>query len=332
MSEVLRNFTYILCVLLTCSGCNGDSQSDALQETEDGLTKVTLMLNWFPEAEHGGFYAALVHGYYEEVGLDVEIIPGGPGAPVQQKVARGDVTFGVTNADDVLLARAQEADVVALMAPIQTSPRCVMVHKSSGIESFDQLKNVTLAMSGGKAWAQFLKQKLPLEGVELQEGANVAKFLVDENYAQQAYVFSEPFTAQQEGGDPVNLLVADLGFNPYTSLLVTTQSRIDEQSELVEKMVAASIKGWDKYLSEPEQTNQYIHEQNESMTLEILAFGVDAMKPLCRVKDDVGTMGSMNAERWETLHQQLIDVEAIEPETVDPAKAFTTKYLAPQTE
>ncbi|MBD3672896.1 MAG: ABC transporter substrate-binding protein [Planctomycetaceae bacterium] len=316
----------ILC-LISLTGCNGDSQPETSQTNEKGLTKVTLMLNWFPEAEHGGFYAAKVHGYYEEVGLDVEIIPGGPGVPVQQKVALGDVTFGVTNADDVLLARAQEADVVAVMAPLQTSPRCVMVHESSGITSFDQLKNVTLAMSGGKAWAQFLKQTLPLEGVELQEGPNVAKFLVDENYAQQAYVFSEPFVAEQEGGDPVSLLVADLGFNPYTSLLVTNQSRIDEQPELVQKMVTASIKGWDKYLAEPEETNQYIHAQNDQMSLEILAFGVDAMTPLCVVKEEGGTTGHMTAERWETLHQQLIDVEAIEPESVDPAKAFTAEFL-----
>ncbi len=325
-----RVIHFVICFLISLFiGCNGESPSETTSTDEKGLTKVTLMLNWFPEAEHGGFYAALVHGYYEEAGLEVEIIPGGPGAPVQQKVARGDVTFGVTNADDVLLARAQDADIVAVMAPLQTSPRCIMVHKSSGIESFDQLKNVTLAMSGGKAWAQFLKQTLPLEGVELQEGATVAKFLVDENYAQQAYIFSEPFVAEQEGGDPVSLLVADLGFNPYTSLLVTTQNRIDAESEVVDKMVTASIQGWEKYLAEPEETNQYIHEQNEEMSLEILAYGVEAMQPLCKVQDDAGTLGDMNPERWETLNQQMIDVGALEQNAVDPAKSFTTQFLAP---
>lgn len=317
----------IFVCLLLCAGCNGADDNSRLSTTPDGLTRVTLMLNWFPEAEHGGYYAALVHGYYEEAGLAVEIIPGGPSAPVLQQIARGDVTFGVTNADDVLLARAQEADVVALMAPLQTSPRCIMVHKSSGIESFDQLQNVTLAMSGGKAWAQFLKKKLPLEGVELQEGATVAKFLVDENYAQQAYVFSEPFVAEQEGGDPVSLLVADLGFNPYTSLLIAKQSTIDEQSDIVQKMVSASIKGWDKYLADPEETNKYINRQNNKMGMEILAYGVKAMQPLCKVQDEGGSTGHMTAERWKTLHEQMIDVEAIEKGAVDPMKAFTTKFL-----
>ena len=64
--------------------------------------RVRLALNWFPEAEHGGFYAALVHGYYQKQGLQVEILGGGPDAPVIQRVATGAVEFGVTNADDVL--------------------------------------------------------------------------------------------------------------------------------------------------------------------------------------------------------------------------------------
>ncbi len=70
--------------------------------------KVKLLLNWYPEAEHGGYYAALVRGYYREAGLDVEILAGVPNTPVIQEVAREQVTFGVDNADKVLLARAQQ--------------------------------------------------------------------------------------------------------------------------------------------------------------------------------------------------------------------------------
>ena len=118
MFDKIFSFRRLFCIcLLLFVGC-ADSEENTATKTPDGRTKVTLMLNWFPEAEHGGYYAALVHGYYEEAGLDVEIIPGGPSAPVLQKVARGDVTFGITNADDVLLARAQDADLVAVMAPL----------------------------------------------------------------------------------------------------------------------------------------------------------------------------------------------------------------------
>ncbi len=81
---------------------------------------MTLALNWFPEAEHGGYYAALVNGYFKEEGLDVEIQPGGPGVPIIQNVATKRVMFGIANADQVLVGRNEQADVVALyLLPVQ---------------------------------------------------------------------------------------------------------------------------------------------------------------------------------------------------------------------
>ena len=132
-----------------------------------GKTRVRLALNWFPEAEHGGFYAAHIHGYYAKRNLEVEILGGGPDAPVIQRVSTGAVEFGVTNADDVLYARAQQAPVVALMAPYQINPRCIMVHESSGIERIDQISNITLAMSQRPAFSHYLRWKYPLEGVNI---------------------------------------------------------------------------------------------------------------------------------------------------------------------
>src|SRR5438105_2650318 len=100
------------------------------------LVAVKLALNWNTVTEHGGFYAALRRGYYREAGLDVEIVKGGPNAPVIPLVARENMAFGISNADGLLLGRAQDAPVVALMAPLQISPRCIMVHESTGIDDF----------------------------------------------------------------------------------------------------------------------------------------------------------------------------------------------------
>src|SRR5262245_45322175 len=101
-----------------------DPASEEGLQVDPTLTQVTLQLNWFPEVEHGGYYAALVHGYYREAGLNVKILPGGADTPVVQQVARRSVTFGIVNADNILFARAQQVPVVAVMAPLQISPRC----------------------------------------------------------------------------------------------------------------------------------------------------------------------------------------------------------------
>jgi len=289
-------------------------------------------LNWFPEAEHGGFYAALVHGYFSEEGLNVTIRGGGPKVPVIADVASGVVEFGVDNADKLLLGRVQQADVVAVMAPIQDSPRCIMVHKSEGIASLKDLagrKPFTLAMNTGQPFAQFLMQQVDLSGTQITSyPGNVAQFLLEPKYGQQAYSFSEPFVAEQQGGDPVCLMLSELGFNTYTSLLITRGELIEQQPELVAKMTRASIRGWKKYLAEPDETNRHIHEQNTQMGLDVLAFGVGALQPLCLPNDFAAErLGTMTAERWHSLASQMTEIGSLPADSVKPEAAFTLRFV-----
>ena len=289
------------------------------------LTKVTLQLNWFPEAEHGGYYAALVHGFFAAEGLDVEIIPGGPGSPVIQKLVANQKTFVVGNADQVLTGRNQEAEVIALFAPIQMSPRCIMVHASSGIERLDELQNMTVALSAGRAFALYMQKKLSLEGVRVVGySGSMAVFLNDNNFAQQGYVFSEPFIAEQQGGDPHVLMVSELGFNPYASLLITRSDTVAAKPELVAAMVRASKLGWQTYLESPEKTNAAIHQENEEMGLEILDYGATVLKDLCLPEAmPAAQLGDMTLQRWTQLRDQLAEIELVD-KNLDVSKAFTT--------
>src|SRR4029079_11684477 len=221
---------------------------------------VTLQLNWYPEVEHGGYYSAKVDGLFEAEGLDVEILAGGPETPVIQQVATGRVTFVVVNADNILFGRAQEAPIVAVMAPLQTSPRCLLVHKESAIQSFDDLKNVTIAMSTTQAFSHYLRKKVALEGVRVVPySGTVSQFLQNPSLVQQGYVFSEPFVARKNGAEVKVLMLSDLGFNPYTSVLFTTESIIADKPDLVRRMAQASIEGWQRYLESPDRANAEIH-------------------------------------------------------------------------
>ena len=321
---------FLIAAIIVWSGCSrSPSQpvaTDSGPRTSDtvGLETVSLMLNWYPEAEHGGYYAALVHGYYEEAGLDVAIIPGGPKAPVVQQVARGAVDFGVTNGDRIVLARAQDANLTALMAPLTNSPRCLIVHADSGIERFEQLQDVTMMISREHAWAQFLIKRLPLENVTIvPNSSSLAPFLADPRAAKQGYIISEPFVAKREGVEVRSLQVAKFGFNPYTSVLMTRDETVGQRTELVRKMIDASRRGWEKYLADPAETNQRIHELNPEMSLEILDFGVQALKEHC-IDPDVAakTFGQMIPERWTTLVEQLEELEMVEPNAVDPAALY----------
>ena len=216
---------------LVLGGCGGEKDDAALK----------LALNWFPEAEHGGFYTASVEGLYQKESLKVDIQPGGPDAPVIQKVASGQVDYGVANADDVLNARANGAPIVAVFAPIQVNPRCIMVHEASGIESIESISNMTLAMSARPAFSHWLKSKYKFEEVKVVPyPPSLAVFLNDPKFAQQAYNISEPFVAKKMGGDPKVLMVSDLGFNPYCSVLITREEKLENSKDEVMAMVKAS--------------------------------------------------------------------------------------------
>lgn len=333
--RIAANLALLIVVSAILCGCGGSGSSPqtggtAVSEKENGkLDKVVLQLNWFPEAEHGGFYAALVHGYYEKHGIDVTIQPGGPGIPVTTQVAAGQVQFGVSIAHKVLLARAQEANTVAVMAPLQHSPRCIIVHEKSGIRSFDDLQNVTLAMNDSSTFSLYLKKKVPLTGCKIVPyNGNVAQFLIDESFAQQGYVFSEPYVAREKGGDPHSLMVSDLGFDPYTSILITHPEIIRKQPDLVRRMVAASVEGWRHYLTDAAKTNAYIHQLNQDMDLGILDFGVQELQRLC-IEENAEPLriGQMTIERWQELTDQLVEVDALEPGRVDPSDAFSNMFL-----
>ncbi|MEQ9407245.1 MAG: ABC transporter substrate-binding protein [Fuerstiella sp.] len=333
MNSMVRHFS-VLC-FLAVAGCAADSETSSGKQTgaegETAGTAVTLALNWYAEAEHGGYFAAQELGFLKDAGLNVQIRQGGPGAPtvVIQELAAGRIAFAVSSADMVVLARAKGVPVVAVAAPLQHSPRCIMVHESSGIVSLQDLKDVELAISDSRPFALWMKKQLPLTNVTMVPYAGqVGEFVLKQNFAQQGYVFSEPFIARENGSDPKVLMVSDIGFDPYSSLLVTTESMIRDQPDLVTSMVQASVQGWDAYLSDPEQTNQAIHRENDDMSLSALAYGVDAMRPLCQPDEGVPLCG-MTLERWTTLVQQIEELGETDPGAVTPAECFTTAFLPP---
>jgi len=311
-----------LALLLASCQCG----SVGRKATKDGRTRVTLLLNWFPEAEHGGFYTADVAGLYAEGGLEVHIQAGRPDTPVIAQVGTGRAEFGCANAAEVLLGRAQGVPVVAVAAPLQTDPRCVLVRASSPFRRLEDLRDVTFAMNQREPFAEFLRARLPLEGVRVVPySGNIAQFLESESFVQQAYVFSEPHLAEEAGVQTRCLMVADLGFNPYAQMLITNERMIGEQPQVVRAMTRAVVAGWARYLDDPGPTNVRIHALNPEMDEATLAYGARAIAPLVRV---TGTpIGSMTAERWATLRAQMIGVGLIASDRADSDTSFDTSFL-----
>jgi len=294
----------LLALVALLVGCSKPADPGAAARTK-------LALNWVPEPEFGGFYAARDGGAYRKAGLDVEIQGGGAGVPVVQMVAAGQVDFGVAGADEVLTARARGADVIPIFAVYQTSPQGIMVHASRGAKSIpDVLASGTLALEPGLSYAAFLKKKHGFNGAKIVPyDGGVARFVADKDFAQQCFVTSEPIAAKQKGSDPQVFLVADEGFNPYVAVVITRRALFKEQPDRVRAFARATQEGWRTYLDDPAAANAAMGKLNTSMSAETFAAAAAAQRPLIETEETKKRgLGTMTRARWDTLAQQLVEL------------------------
>jgi NitT/TauT family transport system substrate-binding protein len=278
--------------------------------------KLRLALNWKPDPQFGGFYAAP----YDKHGLDVEILPGGAGTPTVQMIGARSTEFGIVSADELVVARAGGNDVVALFAVFQNCPQGIMVHASRHLASIgDVLKEGTLAIQKGLPYASILEKKYGFEHVKIvpSPGGDISAFLHDEKFAQQCFVVSEPLQAKHAGVDVKVFPIADIGYNPYTTVLTTSGALLNSDPDRVKAMVAAVREGWSAYLNDPAPTNAKMHDLNPSMEASTFAEVAEAQKPYI----ETGTLGSMTAERWTTLISQLVELGDI-PQVIPAQDCF----------
>jgi len=275
--------------------------------------KIRLALNWKPDPQFGGFYAAP----YQAHGLDVEILPGGAGTPTIQMVGAGSAEFGVVSADELVVARSQGNDVVALFAVFQNNPQGIMLHASRKLTSLADLFKAggAVALQRGLPYARLLEKKYGFGKVKIvpSPGGDISAFLADKNFAQQCFIMSEPLTAKHQGADVQVFPVSDAGYNPYTTVLTTSGDFLRKDPDRTKAIVAAVREGWRAYLDDPTPTNQRMNQLNPSMALEVFAEVAEAQKPFIETDETRrNSLGSMTKDRWETLIAQLKELGDIQ--------------------
>lgn len=288
-------------------------------------TKTLLALNWKPEPEFGGFYAAESNGAYKKNGLEVEIIPGGSGTPVVQMIAAGKVDFGIVSADEVVIARSRGADVVALFAVYQINPQGLMTRAENNVATIGDLwkSEGVLALQKGLPYALFLMKKFGDPNVKIVPyPGGVATFLSQKNYSQQCFVTSEPLEAKRKGVLPRTFLVADAGYNPYTAVVATRGDFVKKNPKIAKAMVEAIRNGWRTYLDHPEVANKVMASLNKAMDIGTFNESAEAQKVLIEtVETHKRGLGRMTEVRWIELTEQLLDLKVIESHP-DPKAMF----------
>ena len=324
----MRSFSFLLAIALLAAavGIVGCHSHDAA----NGLTPVKLQADWYPQPEHGGFYTALLKGYYKQEGLDVQILPGGPYVSSDGLVASGAVQFGLQSSDHVLEAIANSGEpIVAVGATMQHDPQGILVRASSPVHNWGDLDGRTIAVKPGSTWWEFIRKRFHLDHVhEIPATYSVANFLQDPNYMQQGFVTSEPFFAQKAGVPTRMLLNSDAGYDPYR-VFFTSQAYAAAHPDIVAKFTRASIRGWREYLVDPAPTNALLRKLNPALNPDWMNYSYQALKSGNFITGDDPSgaqVGQFDPARWNTMYQQLRDLKVLQ-KPIDPTTAYTTKFL-----
>jgi len=284
--------------------------------------KIRFALNWKPEPEFGGFYAAS----YAQHGLDVDLLPGGAGTPTVQMVGAGSAEFGIVEADELVVARARGNDVVAVFAAFQDNPLALMAHASQRFTEIGDIfkKNVTLAVQRGLPYARLLEKQYSFSKVKVvpSPGGDLTAFLHDPTFVQQVFLTSEYLTAKRDRADAQVFPISAAGFNPYSGAVATSGDYLRRNPNTVKAMVAAMREGWRAYLDNPQPTNQRMNQLNPSMALGAFAETAEAQKPLIENEEaQRNGLGSMTRQRWLTLISQLEELGDL-PKLPSPDDCF----------
>jgi NitT/TauT family transport system substrate-binding protein len=311
---------FLIATLCLLNACKHPSQTS-------GPIPITLQTDWYPQPEHGGFYEALLKGYYKDEGLDVHITPGGPFVSAENQVSAGAAQFAMGSSDQVLVAVSHGLPVVAVMATMQQDPQAIMLHKDSPIQSFSDLNGHTIAAKPGSIWFQYLLKRYNLTNVrEIPATYSVANFLQDPNYIQQCFVTSEPYFARKSGAQIKTMLISDTGYQPYR-VVFTSTSFLYGHPELVAKFVRASLRGWRDYLADPTTANTEISKLNPAMSPDQMQFSTQTLRDQHFITGpDPSQFGHFTSGRWSTMYQQLVDLKVI-TNTIDPKTAYTTQFI-----
>jgi NitT/TauT family transport system substrate-binding protein len=298
--------------------------------------KVSFGTNWLAQAEHGGFYQAVADGTYKKYGLDVTIVPGGPQANNRMLLPVGKIDFYMGgNMLQAFSAVQENIPTIVVGASFQKEPQVLIAHPGEGFDTFADLKksnDILVSKEGLASYYQWMKSEFGFKEEQTKPYTfSAAPFLANKKAVMQGYLSSEPVAIEKQAGfKPKTFLLADEGFNTYSTLIETRMELVEKKPELVQKFVEASMIGWYNYLyGDNKAANALIKKDNPEMTDESIAAAIALMKQY-GIVDSGDTLklgiGAMTDERMKSFFDKMVKAGLYKPE-LDFKKSYTTKFV-----
>ncbi|HHV97693.1 MAG TPA: ABC transporter substrate-binding protein [Clostridiaceae bacterium] len=345
MVGLILAFTNVGC---TGSKTNKNQEIEDTQKTENNqsidnntedkgkeqLQDVKVLLDWVPNTNHTGLYVALKNGYYEEEGLNVSIIQPPEGGSAEL-VAAGQADFGIGYQEQVTYARTTKnpLPVKAVAAIIQ--------HNTSGFASPVEKNIKTPKDFEGKkygGWGSPMEDAM-LKGVMEKYNADFNKLTIvnigmadfftsvqrDVDFCWIYYGWDG--IAAELKGIPLNFIKlqdVDPELDFYTPLIMTSESLIEKDPEMIRKFLRATAKGYKYAIEKPEEAAEILLEYAPEIDRQL---AIESQKYLAKEYiADAKRWGEMKKEVWETYGNWMYKNGLLESE-LDAEEAFANEFL-----
>ena len=326
----MRTRLTLIALVAWLAACGDAGKPAAAPAKPATLVPIKLQLNWVPEPEFGGFYAAQADGLFRDAGLAVEIIKDAGGGSVPQLVAREVCDAGVVSGDQILQLREQGGELAAVYSVFDHTPYGIMVHAEGAPATLEAVWKGTgnLAIESGLPVWKFLASRYgPSTRTVVPYGGSTATFLADPKAASQCFITAEPATMDVQKVPVKVFNASEAGYDPYTVVLAVKPGHLPP--DVLKRLCAALQEGWKRYMNAPAKYNPAIAALNPAMSLEAMNAAAERMKPLL---DTPWTrshgLGSMDAARWKAMADMLVQAGVIKA-APDAATLFVDALPAP---
>ena len=309
-------------IVAACGGGDGDGD------------KLVVALDWFPNADHAGLYAAQAQGYFEDEGLDVVLEP-----PVRPEdpplfVASGRVDIGISYEPDVIQAKAQGIPIIAIAAIVPVPLNSIQTLKTSGLTHPSQLAGKTIGYPGIPSNLVYLQTVLRNVGVDpssvklVNVGFNLGPALRGKRVDATIGTYWNVEAVEAElKGFPVNVMhLQDYGVPVYDELVfIVHEDSVQSKKDLLQRFLRAVARGHQFAARNPDAAADAVKEANEAMERELIVQGVRLLAPLWAGMEPFGLM---DEAKWQAFVDFLFENGVLENRV--PVDTLMTNELIPR--
>jgi NitT/TauT family transport system substrate-binding protein len=318
-----------LLVFVAAAACGNDDGSSG----EKGLKKVDFQLNFTAGGFNAGFALAKQNGYFSDEGLDVNIIKGNGSATTAQLVASGRAKLAYADAVPVMQLIGKGAPMKVVSTFYQANPNTVTSLKKENITSIEDLKGHSIGIPQGSSQAPLLPilykanglSESDVDSVNLPITSMVPSLLQGKVDAILGSLDFYGIQLEKRGVETNDLLFADNGVGTVSTSVIARDDYLKSDPETVRKFIAASAKGWDEAIKDPDAAIAALKKTFPDVKTEQAKGELTATIPLF-CKNGARSIGKAEPEAWKETQDVLAAVKTT-PEGFDPKKYYTYEYL-----